>query len=970
MNTHEFLLRVWPTTGPYLLGVPASWTDKDTGKPRKGMRHRSFDTVDAAARAAQSIATDMDAPLDVYFALGALNEKRQTGQRKLDNIRELGAFWLDVDIKDKTGNYQTVDAAARSLKSFCKATGLPKPMIISSGGGLHVYWPLATALETEKWRHYARILKRLAEREGFLADPSRTADACSVLRPVGSYNWKTGAPREVRVLADCPPLDTDEFLRKLAFADQAGGNALGSAPQAPKVTARVNDLTQQALGGLVNEGPPSDPKVVVGKCQQLKWQATHPTEVEEPQWYDMIGCLRHCRNGEKAVHLVSRQYPGYDEDETNAKIAHHIEGDFGPTLCETFENHRPGGCDGCPAKGKVNSPITLGKRYQEAEAPVVWVSSENTDEQQVPLPAPQFPFMRVKHPTDGHTQIILRQLGDDGLPDEDTVVYEYDLYPSKLFYDERSREYRVAVERWLPQDGWAEFEFSLGKLYDRKNVSTTLGNIGIVPDLAKMDSVVQYMIGYIRDLQKSVKSAVVYGQLGWRENHDFVLPDWLISGGKKAAITPHRNVTNALDWNKHPPKGDLDTWKQVVSIYNREGMESFLFGFGVGFAAPLFHFTNFRGMIVSMVGEKGSGKSSAVLCANSIWGHSRMGWADLEHDTLKAFYNKLGVLQNLPATYDEITNLEPSLLSDLCYAVSKGQGRQRLDSSGQAQENFGGWQTMMITTSNSSLHARLSLVKADASAEATRVFEYGVPSGTITKQEADQTFDQLNDHYGLAGPIYAQALTERVGWIRERIKYWSGKVEAAAGIGSAERFWSAGPACVLTGFEIANEVELTQVNIETVYDFSVRAIKRMKTVVKESTRGTESIIADYINGNIRNMLVLATEPKATGPGLISLEPKNELRIRVEAWSNRMYIDRAHFRRFCAEQGTEAANVREELMQAGVLLNDNSRVCLGKDTSFKSGQQRCWLLDMNHPYLSGGLKQVVESSTEQQHREAV
>lgn len=969
MNTHEFLTRVWPATGPYLLGVPVTWTN-ESGKKKKGMRHRSFDSVQAAASAAQAIATDMDTPLDCYFALGALNERRQKKQRTFDNIRELRAFWLDVDVKEKTGCYRTMEAAGRALKAFCKVTGLPRPLVVLSGGGIHVYWPLTTPLATDKWRHYARILKRLTEVQGFLADPSRTADACSVLRPVGTYNWKTGTPREVRLLSDCPSLDTEEFLRKLTFADQAGGGdgGTGLGPVAPKAATRVNDLTQQALSGLANEGPPSDPKVVVGKCIQLKWQAMHPNDVEEPQWYDMIGCLRHCRNGEKAVHLLSRLYPGYDEEETTAKIAHHVEGAFGPTLCETFENHRPGGCDGCPHKGKISSPILLGKQYQPAEAPVVWVSGENA-EQEMALPAPQFPFMRVKHPTDEHAQIIIRQLGEDGLPDEDTVVYEYDLYPSKLYYDERSREYRVAVQRWLPQDGWTEFEFPLGKLYDRKNVSTTLGNIGVVPDLAKMDSVVQYMIGYIRDLQKSAKSAVVYGQLGWRENYDFVLPEHVISEGNASEITPHRNVTNALDWQKHPPKGDLETWKQIVATYNKPGMEPFLFGFGVGFAAPLFRFTNFRGMIVSMVGEAGSGKSSAALCANSIWGHKHMGWADLEHDTLKAFYNKLGVLQNLPATYDEVTNLEPALLSDLCYAVSKGQGRQRLDNTGQAQENFGGWQTMMITTSNASLHARLSLAKANASAEATRVFEYTVPSGTMTKQEADQTFDKLNDNYGLAGLLYAQALTKRVEWARDRIKHWSTKVEAASNIGSAERFWSAGPACVLTGFEIANDIGLTNVDINAIYDFSVSAIERMKTIVKESIRGVESVIADYINSNIRNMLVLASEPKPTAPGLISLEPKNELRIRVETWAGKMYIDRAHFRRFCAEQGIESSNVREELLRIGVLVNDNARICLGKDTNFKSGQQRCWLLNMNHQHLSGGLKQVVEESADQ-HSEAV
>src|SRR5690606_27675464 len=146
-------------------------------------------------------------------------------------------------------------------------------------------------------------------------------------------------------------------------------------------------------------------------------------------------------------------------------------------------------------------------------------------------------------------------------------------------------------------------------------------------------------IAYIRELQKSSAGSTVYGQLGWRPDGRFVLPDRVMSAAGTEMVDTNSAIDNAIEWKKNLPRGDLDTWKRVVATYERPGMEAQQFGFGVGFAAPLFALTNFKGMIVSMYGGKGAGKSSAAVCANSIWGHPHLGWADLENDTIRAFYN-------------------------------------------------------------------------------------------------------------------------------------------------------------------------------------------------------------------------------------------------------------------------------------------------------------------------------------------
>lgn len=961
MDTRQFLSQVWPSSGPYLLAIPITWTDKETGEKRKGFRHFPHDAIDDAVAHAHALANDPDAPQDVYFALGSIKENRKKHVRKAENIAALRAFWIDLDVEP--GNPKKYDSqrqACESLRDFCQAMQLPMPHVINSGGGIHVYWPLRDALDGDKWFHYASLLKQIAASWGLKQDPSRTADRASVLRPVGTYNWKTGQPREVKPVAVGQVQDTDAFLAKLAHLSQTFAlNAPAPAPKSviniaaglPAAAAAAGAaVNQQLADSLATNGPPSDAKMVVSRCQQLKWQALNQGEVDEPQWYDMVGCLRHCARGEEAVHRLSRGHPNYSATATDDKIAQHLAGGYGPTLCQTFEDHRPGGCAGCPHAGKIKSPIQLGKMMPAAPAPTAPQTLALAEEEPQQLPPPPYPFKRVVNSHTGLTQIVVASFDKDGTPSEDDLVYEYDLFPSRITFDERDNHYVVTVCRFLPKDGWAEFELPIGKLYDRKNLATTLGNIGVVPDLPKVEYLVQYMIAYIRDLQKQSAAATVYAQLGWRpDQRAFVLPTRLLSLGTPQPVVTNPNVERALSWQE--PRGDINTWRTIASVFERPGMEAHQFGLGVGFGAPLLRFTNFSGVIVSMVGEAGCGKSSVAELANTIWGHRRMGWTDAKNDTRLSFYNVLGVLQHLPVTYDEITNLDPETLSDLCYAVSKGSGRRRLQADGTAKENYGAWQTMMLTTSNASLHAKLALAKADASAESVRIFEYRVPPRTLAKTEADALFSQLNDHFGLAGPIYVQYVLANLDHVRARVMHWIGEVDVAAQVVSSERFWSAAAGCVLAGFEAANACGLTNADLPRLMAFAVDCIKKMRGVVQETVRTPTAVVSDYLSVNIRNTMVIAKQPEPGKPTLIAREPSAELRVRYDAWAEKLYVDRAHFRKFVAERMLDPTQVCEELERAGVILG-TTRGVMGKGTAFKSAQTYLLIFNTAHPELGG------------------
>ena len=106
------------------------------------------------------------------------------------------AFWLDLDCGEGKP-YPDASAAAIAADNFCRSAGLPAPIYVGSGHGLHLYWPLAQMLSPQEWGEQAHRLRELCDRHGLAADHSRTTDISSILRTPGTRNRKHGVERIV-----------------------------------------------------------------------------------------------------------------------------------------------------------------------------------------------------------------------------------------------------------------------------------------------------------------------------------------------------------------------------------------------------------------------------------------------------------------------------------------------------------------------------------------------------------------------------------------------------------------------------------------------------------------------------------------------------------------------------------------------------------------------------------------------------
>jgi hypothetical protein len=186
METKQFLESTLAGTGHYCIFASRPVDDKRVQK--------FYPSLDAVIEASRTFDAD---GYDVYFALATFND---TVSRKVTNVEALKAFFLDLDCGPSKDFANQVEAIA-ALRTFCKANKLPRPAMVNSGYGVHVYWFLTEAVDLDTWLPVAEKLKALCAAQGFRADPSVTADAARILRVPDTTNYKYGVEKQVAVLA-------------------------------------------------------------------------------------------------------------------------------------------------------------------------------------------------------------------------------------------------------------------------------------------------------------------------------------------------------------------------------------------------------------------------------------------------------------------------------------------------------------------------------------------------------------------------------------------------------------------------------------------------------------------------------------------------------------------------------------------------------------------------------------------------
>lgn len=370
MNTLDFLRAILPEEGVHYAAIfkPGFYAPA----------HKAFTDLETMAEAIVMMNTG---DWTVYHACGSYKEefiedgvdkngKPKKKYRIEQNWSKAKCFWADLDCgEDKAAEgkgYLTKREAATAMKQFCDKTGFPKPFYVDSGNGIHAYWPLTKAIPADTWVKIAKTLKTVLAHHEVLADPSRTSDFASILRPVGTHNKKSEDYKPVIAKNRVELIDPKDFAAALKEL----------AAELPKKTEPKKYEINDDLIAHRNQTKFSA-KLVANQCNQLAIVRDSRGDVDYEHWRGALGIIKHCVEGNELAHEWSEGHPEYDHNATEEKID---SWETPPTTCRHFQSHNPKECLGCKHSGTIKTPIVLGKYGQTVQTTIAYeIEGTSTD---------------------------------------------------------------------------------------------------------------------------------------------------------------------------------------------------------------------------------------------------------------------------------------------------------------------------------------------------------------------------------------------------------------------------------------------------------------------------------------------------------------------------------------------------------------------------------------------------------------
>lgn len=834
---------------------------------------------------------------DVYFAC---SKYEVNSTRTTDNVKNIKAFWLDIDCGDGKP-YETQGDGVQALKHFCADLGLPKPTLVNSGRGVHVYWPLKEAITRLQWKSVADRLKVICHERGLHADPARTADAASILRIPGTLNTKGDPPLDVVLM--CTGAETSYE----GFKDIVG--ALEEAPDYART--QINELTKSLMGNKQSRFSTIMMKVERdGACPQLASAIADQESLEEPRWRAALSIAAHCVDMEEAIHDISSKHPDYSPVATAEKAAR-IKG---PYTCDAFDKIHPGVCGDCPNKGKVTSPIVLGQEIVAAEPEDNVIQFTPSDvSKPVTYTVPEYPYPYFRGKTGG----VYRKADDED--DEAVLIYEHDLYVVKRMKDPQHGEV-VWMRMHTPRDGVKEFALPNTDLLTTEKLRDKLAWFGVVAMKKQMEAIMAYIVRFTKELQCREGADIMRTQFGWTDNNrSFVIGDTEICADGDRYSPPSSYTAPLADY--FIPVGSLEEWKKVISIYDMPGLEPMAFGFFTAFGGPLLKHLNLKGALINMINnQSGTGKTTVIKAMHSVYSHPEEVML-IERDTMNVRLHRLGVMNNIPLGCDEITKMHPDAFSDFAYAISQGRGRGRMKASENVERlNFARWADMVLSSSNASGVDKLKSLKSTPDGELMRIIEYTIPdTNVLTKEEADEIFPKLYSNYGHAGRIYVRDLVCNLEERIKEVKDIQLLIDRKIGFTNRERFWSGVAACNIAGAMFARRLGLIDIDVGRVFKWLVKEFTQMRQEIKPPASSYASVIGEYWNEQRQNTLVINDEiDKRTGVELLPiLEPRGELTVRMEPDTQKLFLVAKKFREYCSKNQITLKDILNALAAEGV-----------------------------------------------------
>ena len=670
------------------------------------LSHKWFTTNELAQKFATWATSQR---IEMWYAVSLYNDG---SRRRQANVRSVGALFLDLDCGE-TKDFPTQNDAVRALKDFCEVAELRKPVVVGSGNGIHAYW-LIPHMTVEEWQVQADRLKALCVQHGFKADPARTADAASLMRLPGTYNFKDPSdPKAVQIYA---PSDIVEL------------------PTMPEIAVKQKSAVDTSIFPPARDG---DADAIASKCAQLGAVKESRGLVDEPLWYAALQVLNHCKDGDSVAHAWSDGHESYSADEVDERMQRLREGGIGPSTCDRIHALNPDGCKGCPLYGKITSPIQLGPDAgEEVKSP------ETAPERVVP------DGWAV-----GSNGVVFQP--DDGPP---VKVLNVPFYVARLG---RIDGETVAVMQWKTMVGnWMTADLPLVTLAEPRAIRNWLLTNSIVGTwVGKEKHVIMYLQQALEKMQETKDPTVIAHQFGWQSSDEFLWGRKSVTSAGTSESRPSDSMPRGMV-NGMISSGDRSVWLEAAKVFDKPGYETQAFAILAALAAPIMNIIDVPGAVLSLAGPSGTGKSTAARFGLSVFGKPDSLMLSPE-STNVARDAMMRSANTLPVGIDDLSGKHAKMVGGLMYMAANGRAKERGNQEGNLRE-MSTWQTVLTISTNNPM---LDLPdKYLVEAERRRVLELPVIT-PIAREDAVIINHAMRDNYGVIAEEYITVLVRQREYI-------------------------------------------------------------------------------------------------------------------------------------------------------------------------------------------------------------
>ena len=955
MDTKQFLETILPRQGVYF--AVAIRNDGRTA-------HIACKSIDELA----SVLKRLDASgVATYHACAAYKQppyfdEKQNRKvcRVRDNWHSARSLWVDLDVGAKKAEegkgYATQRDALLALSKFCKDIGMPKPLLVSSGYGVHAYFVMDRDLEPAEWVPMAETLKKLLAKAGVLADPSRTADFASILRPVGTTNRKYGQQQAVKAILQTSPCSADALKKIL---NDKATELLGGLPPVPAYLAAV---TQVGNAIPVADYPEFDYDAdsIANGCKQVALVRDTQGDAGYEHWRAVIGLLTFCEDGASKAHTWSerRAETGHTSLDVDTRFN---TWNSGPTTCAYFAGCNPSGCEGCPNKGKITTPLVLGRKEPEpapvaAPEPVAPVKEEG-------------PYIPNGYQWSGNKMVHYVK-NKDGVLEAHAFSNTYFYLEQAIINEDGYYEY-VAVRHHPMTHRKMKFRISGEAIGVGGNtLLKELGRHSLL--LTNNKDALAHMTAYLREavhgILQRVETVRTTTNYGWQTDDSFVIGErqYLKDGSISKVLLAGAAKEKATAFKE--PTGKLDEFVRAMNwLYARKGMEPLQYVIASMWGSLLSPFCDsvYHGIPCVLTGaSSGKGKTTCAMVGLSTFGDPmQMMIASKNGATQNAMTRILGAFQNLPILFDEMTNISPQALSALAYALATGTDRARLQAAGGAvkfahQET---WSSQSVITGNSHMTAQLT-TNGNSEAEAMRLFEiridkYDIP--TLHPLEVSEYVNVVMKHAGTAGHEFIKWLVTHKVEVEARVQNYAKKEEFPTElmVESKYRFYRYHICCTMVAAEIMSELGICQFDINALRDFAMRAVQDLCQEVKENApTGIDllSQLLEYLDEHTIETAVFSAKrntyhagefPKFRPP-LLARRVIGADNVIDPVYNNTVLVYSHAIKDWLKEnRGMDADVLAKDLTEKQVLLRQE-RLRLNKGcTGLGSTQNWTWVIDL-------------------------